>query len=382
MSKIRKEDYENILALSEDHSSLSDAFKLFINVTRNTALYTFICPLKIEYDEYKEDKVAGKNVNGKLADISQRFAKILQKCAVENNFTDNTLENNKDFQGTEYQPKNTDDVFKHLADIDFKFQDGKFAGLIEHRNFSTFIIRGNGNCGQNWLIHQLIVKYFPCVNPKIIDAISSQSITLEDIINEFKKLPVKYEFSETDTQKYKLQDMAEKLAKITDNHLILIINSGNFLFSDEFGVFYENFIEHLTMRARSMKKKIVLFLKYTKPLKTSQEELSKKIPKIEYWCYDNDNHSNNESIFSNKWCQKTEAPHIVALHSIQPLSVKMLLDWKKAKFEQKIMELECLSNEDSAEKFLNNQCEGGNPLRVIEYLTNKLGYTDTKWLEY
>jgi hypothetical protein len=70
---------EQIITLAESNR-LDEAFKQFITLTRGTELYTnFLMPLYIEYQEYKDDKLAGKNVSGKLADISQRLVKILDR---------------------------------------------------------------------------------------------------------------------------------------------------------------------------------------------------------------------------------------------------------------------------------------------------------------
>lgn len=88
---------EQIITLIENNK-LDEAFKQFISLARGTELYTnFLMPLYIEYQEYLDDKLAGKNVSGKLADISQRLMRILEKyqeTISSNPINTNTNQNN------------------------------------------------------------------------------------------------------------------------------------------------------------------------------------------------------------------------------------------------------------------------------------------------
>jgi hypothetical protein len=74
-----KMNKDQIIELIESNK-LDEAFKQFITLTRGSELYSnFLMPLYVEYKEYKDDKLAGKDVRGKLAGISQRLMQILER---------------------------------------------------------------------------------------------------------------------------------------------------------------------------------------------------------------------------------------------------------------------------------------------------------------
>lgn len=75
----KKMNKEQIITLIEANK-LDEAFKQFLTLTRSSELYNnFLMPLYIEYKEYKDDKLAGLNVQGRLAGISVRLMQILDR---------------------------------------------------------------------------------------------------------------------------------------------------------------------------------------------------------------------------------------------------------------------------------------------------------------
>lgn len=61
-------------------NKFDEAFMLFLISTRGSELYNnFLIPTHTEYKEYKDDKLAGLNVHGRLAEISRNLMKILDK---------------------------------------------------------------------------------------------------------------------------------------------------------------------------------------------------------------------------------------------------------------------------------------------------------------
>lgn len=72
-------DKDKIFELIEN-GNLDEAFKLAIKLTRGTNTYSkFLLPLNADYSQFKDDKLTGKDVRGKLADITQRFSQIIEK---------------------------------------------------------------------------------------------------------------------------------------------------------------------------------------------------------------------------------------------------------------------------------------------------------------
>ncbi len=72
-------DKEEIFELIEN-GDLEQAFKRTIKKTRGTEIYrNFLLPLRADYKQYSDDQLAGKDIRGKLADITQRFSQIIEK---------------------------------------------------------------------------------------------------------------------------------------------------------------------------------------------------------------------------------------------------------------------------------------------------------------
>ncbi|NJO03965.1 MAG: hypothetical protein HC880_21855, partial [Bacteroidia bacterium] len=230
----------------------------------------------------------------------------------------------EDKRRLEYLPNTEDSLFEILANMDFEGQEGKFSGLLKNRNFATFVVRGEGEYGQSWLIHQLIRKKLPkCHKVNIEGSINSYS-SLEDIISSLKKL-ISYSFYETDPSAHKLQLIAEDLSRNRKEDLVIIIKIGHkFMLTNEFYIFYHNFIRHITLRTRDSKNKLIVFLK-----DGTTHHYDDLHPEIKHWSYDNDDPA-KELAFLKVWQDNDGAePYIISLHTIQQFTSDMLMNWKK-----------------------------------------------------
>lgn len=254
-----------------------------------------------------------------------------------------------------------EEVFSILASLDFKPQESKFSGLIKKRNFATFLVRGENECGQNWLIHQLIQKKMPDSERICIEILGTN--ILDDIISQLRKM-TSNDFYEDDEEGLKLQNIAENLAKnCTKNRVIIIDCKSDFLNSQAFPIFYKNFVEHLTPRTRRLEHKIVLFLKdsissdYTLP------------DTINYWCCAT---NSNEIAFLEDWETKQVIPYLVDLHRISNFDVDYLWQWVEDCAELPIKKK--LNSKECIEKLWSEQYEKGNPYKILADLSKLLNY--------
>lgn len=63
--------------LLED-GEVSKALKVIIPNTRGTEIHPTVIAINISYNEYEKDKLAGKNVQGQLADLAEKTTKLLK----------------------------------------------------------------------------------------------------------------------------------------------------------------------------------------------------------------------------------------------------------------------------------------------------------------
>ncbi|MGD1890823.1 MAG: leucine-rich repeat domain-containing protein [Cyclobacteriaceae bacterium] len=277
-----------------------------------------------------------------------------------------------DQENPESQENLEEPMFKILANLDFKPQEGKFSGLIRKRKFSTFIVRGNGEYGQSWLIHQLLKRNLPTSECLVIGKLPNHAvIDLDHIVKTLcRKFPS--DFEEDDKIDYKLERIAEKLPGGITRDIVIVINDvSGFLWTESFYIFYESFINHITPRARNIDYNIILLLKDT------ETKLYTDINHgINCWLYDSD--QSGEPEFLSIWQDNQAVPYIVCLHEIPQITCKMLREWKETITENHI--LQKFQTEECIRSFIR-ECDNGNPHQVILQISNALNYSST-WLKY
>lgn len=270
-----------------------------------------------------------------------------------------------------------DNIFEILASIDFKPQEAKFKGLIQHRNFAVFVVRGKGIYGQSWLIHQLCKRAFGNFGTNTIRGLNQECVSsLKDIIIGLRTDDC--DFEEDDEPKDKLEEVANNWIKISSNIIITIACSMDFIQSEDFKIFHEEFITRINKKMNSEKReidnKIILFLKDTT---TETYNISQE---IQYWCCETQ--TEREVEFIQTWqdnVQKKKTPYVVDLHRISCIDEQMLKQWKQGRTEIDILKKFC--NEQAIQAFYE-ECENGNPHFVIQKLGEILKYDESKWIKY
>ncbi|WP_338793454.1 hypothetical protein [Bernardetia sp. MNP-M8] len=260
----------------------------------------------------------------------------------------------------------TEELFEIIATINFENQEKIFKSFIRYRKFATFFIRGKENCGQEWLIHQLAEQNFPKGIKINIGSLSQ--ITLEIIIEELQKYAkatfkegIKYENST------KLQMIAEKLSnQKKEDHYIVIDCSHGFVTTEEFCVFYENFISHITPRAASeLEAKVILFLKDSTDTSYQISE------QINYWCCET---GKDDTKFDADWQKNITKPYIIDLHRIEAFDTNLLWNWRRNKITE-ISIKQKLKNKETIERLLKEEYENGNPKKIIDDICSLINYT-------
>jgi hypothetical protein len=329
--------------------------------------------LKRNEKDFKGDFITREEYDKNFAKIERHLFELIdvQVKNEVNNYDSNTNLFNND-----------DTIFDILASIDFTTQESKFKGLIQHRNFAVFVVRGEGVYGQNWLIHQLCKRAFGNFTTKSIRGLNQEYVSLNEIITGLKTNDC--DFEEGDTIKEKLEEIASNWIKISSTTVISIACSKDFIQSKDFKIFHKEFIKRINNKMNSEKReidnKIILFLKDTtiEPYTVLQD--------IQYWCCETETEGEGkvkgEVEFIRIWqdnTKKKKTPYVIDLHRIACIDEQMLKKWKNGRTEIKILEKLCT---EQAIRAFYEECENGNPYLVIQKLGEILKYDESKWIKY
>ncbi len=320
---------------------LDKAFDLFIEICRKSEVYyNFLLPLKGDYKEFKDDKLAGKDVRGKLADIIVRLVHIILEFEKSISVIIDENTNEKPFNK----------IHELVLDLNFDKQSSYFQKSVEQckGQLISFLIRGSEReYGQQWLYNRFFRQYSEIHDPVSIK-IEGLNANLEDFINSLAKRLIENYDSNEDLRRRKKrlrQSLSNRVE--TKPQFIIIHDASNFIHSSGFADFYEmlsDFNEEITINEKSIHNCIFLFVENQSAPYTCEHYLCSSLLKPEEL--------------------KDKDFKIIGLPEIEPINETCFHKWLENKHP------DIKSNFNNFENFIE-KCNG-HPQEIIDFIFEKI----------
>lgn len=222
---------DSIAALMYDPSeeNIKASVDEFVKLTDKTGMSISAITLRADWLRYKDDKLAGVNMSGRLNEFIKRFMENLDA------FKSSVMPG--------HGASNQDKIYNLLCKLDFSHQTDYFKSLMNsEKRFVSFVIRGpQAGYGQRWLANKLIQglrnEEEPLHEPLGLDFLEL-NLKFDSFIEHLAKaLGIAYQQSmSVDARRIKLKN--ELVRRIdTASQFIILINSFSFIHSEEYADF-------------------------------------------------------------------------------------------------------------------------------------------------